>query len=550
MSDAIGVVGIDGVTPIYQPDARWTIWSIHDLYTSENSMGANRYIPKVNDWVCEPETGELYYVSDLNNVTFIPELTPVTIKRVEQNDELISSTNDNYRLYYDRSVTPYTLNPDGFMRTYSPTASFARIYRGTELDPTKIISRRYDNSGNFVGHDIPLVMVQFNSHDNYGVKSVPGCSSDVDLLDGEVCIVVIFDSNGKVLTKARCIVDNTTYVSQAYAEQKYITEIFIKSVFVENSRTNDINYPVNLPVPSFNPIAVVQYNDGSQVEYPVNGDKFSLFGLEQFTSTIIGHSVPLVLSYRLDPNEAALANVNTDGYYVTRPYNLIVSEPNRSYNVKMFVYPVWVDAINGYTYKAYLMNLDRNILFDITNIVALSQNSPSFNPLAYGMTQRLTFTVDLAKVSGIYNTYLHVQTVDIILRGQASDTGLVNVWEVGSQVPTSLPYYGSNLRAIRNEAVHQKVYIGNNFSSVNEFIDKVYRPTAPLFNPMTETEAPIPTHLEVCYQDKTVFIPISEFDTEVLFPVAVPKLSNVEIVFYKETVTGYLKLSIASMLVR
>ncbi|MBF6682381.1 hypothetical protein, partial [Acinetobacter baumannii] len=78
-------------------------------------------------------------------------------------------------------------------------------------------------------------------------------------------------------------------------------------MFVENSRTNDINYPVNLPVPSFNPIAVVQYNDGSQVEYPVNGDKFSLFGLEQFPSTIIGHSVPLVLSYRLDPNEAALA---------------------------------------------------------------------------------------------------------------------------------------------------------------------------------------------------------------------------------------------------
>lgn len=548
MSDAIGVVGVDGKTPIYQPDAKFNIWSIHDIY--RGGLGLNKYIPKVNDWVVEPETGTVYLVTDLHNVTFIPELTPLTIKQSIEKDGLISSTNDNYRLYYDKSVTPYTLSVDSFMRTYDPTASYARIYRGTDLDPTKIISRRYDNSGNFIGHDIPLVMVQFNSHDNFGVKSVPGCNCDVDLLDGEACIVVLFSTSGKVVGKAYCIVDDSTYVSQAYAEQKYITEIFIKSVFIEDTSTSDINYPVNLPIPSFSPLAVVQYNDGTQIEYPVDGNKFSLFGLDQFTSTIIGHKVPLVLSYRLDPNEAALANVDSDGYFVTRPYNLVVSNPNRSYNVKLFVYPVWVDELNGYRYKAFLMNLDRNILFDVTNVVSLTQNSPTFNPLAYGVTQRLTFVVDLAKVSGMYNTYLHIQTVDIVLRGQASDTSLTNVWEVGSQVPSSQPYYGTNLRALRNAAVHSKVYIGNNLSTVQEFINKVYRPTAPLFNPLTELEAPAPTHIEVCYLDKTVFIPIASYNSEVIFPVNVPKLSNIEIVFYKETVTGYLKLSVASMLVR
>ena len=548
--DAIGVVGVDGVAPIYQPDARWTIWSIRDIYRAENPIGANRHIPKVNDWVVEPETGTIYIVTDLHNVTYIPELTPLTIKQTVSNDEIISSTLDNYRIYYDKSVTPYTLTPDSFMRTYSTTASFARIYKGTDIDPTKIISRRYDNSGNFIGHDIPLTMVQFNSHDNYGVKSIPACNTTVELSEGEVCIIVVFDSNSKVISKVKCIIDNTTYVSQAYAEQKYITEIFIKSVFIEDTSTGDINYPVNLPIPSFNPIAVVQYNDGSQIEYPVDGDKFSLFGLDQFTSTIVGHKVPLVLSYRLDPNEAALANVDSDGFYVTRPYNLVVSNPNRSYNVKMYVYPVWVDQLNGYRYKVFLMNLDRNVLFDITNVVGLTQNSPSFNPLAYGITQRLTFVVDLAKVGGVYSTYLHIQTVDIILRGQASDTSLTNVWEVGSQVPSALPYYGTNLRAVRNEAVHSKVYIGNNFSTVQEFIDKVYRSTGPLYNPLTELEAPAPTHIEVCYGDKTVLMPIANYDQEVIFPVTVDKLSNVEIVFYKETVTGYLKLSVASMLVR
>lgn len=548
MTDAIGVVGVDGKTPLYQPDARWNMWSIHEIYRGE--LGENKHIPKINDYVIEPETGIVYIVTDLDNVTFIPSLTEAEIRQKTSQDGLISSTAENYRLYYDKSTTPYTLAVDGFMRTYLPTASYARIYRGELIDPTKIISRLYDNSGNFIGHDIPLVMVQFNEHDNFGVKSVPSCNCDIELNDGERCSVVIFNSAGKVINKTSCLVDDTTYVSQAYAEQKYITQIFIKSVFINDAQTSQIHYPVNLPVQSFNPIGVVQYNDGTQVEYPIDGDKFRLYGMDQFVSTIIGHKVNLVLSYRLDSNESALANVNGDGFFVTRPYDLIVSNPNRSYNVKMFVYPVWVDQVNGYKYKVFLMNLDRNILYDITNVVGLTTNSPAFNPIGYGITQRLTFVVDLAAVSGIYSTFLHVQTVDIVLRGQATDTSLPNVWEVGTQVPSAVPYYGTNLKALRNAAVPQKVYVGNNLPTTEAFIDKVYRSTLPLFNPLTETEAPLPTHIEVCYLNKTVFTTIDSYDEEFAFDVTVPLLSNVEIIFYKETVTGYLKLSIASMLVR
>lgn len=548
MTDAIGVVGNDGFTPVYNKDGTWKIWGIHEIYRGQEGKG--KYIPKVNDYVVEPETGVMYIVTDLHNLTYVPELTPVNIKQDLSRDYLTSSTNDNYRVYYDKSMDPYTLAVDGFMRIYHNTASFARIYRGTDIDPTKIISRRYDNNGNFVSHDIPLVMVAYSTHDNYAVKSIPTCSCDIDLVTGESCSVVIFDSNGKVVTKVKCIVEETTYVAQAYAEQKYITQIFLKSVFVSETQTSDIYYPVNLPITSFNPIGVVQYNDGSQVEFPIDGDKFRLYGLDQFVSTIIGHKVPMVLSYRLDSNEAALANVNSDGFFVTRPYNLIVSNPNRSYNVKMFVYPVWVDPLNGYKYKVFLMNLDRNILYDITNIVGITSQSPSFNPLGYGIMQRLTFMVDLAKVSGAYSSFLHIQTVDILLRGQATDTTLITPWEVGNQVPTNVPYYGAELKAVRNGTVQQKVYIGNNCTTVDQFINKLYKPTQPLFNPLTETEPPTPTHIEICYLDKSVFTTVANYNQEVVFDIPVKQLDNVEIVFYKETVTGYLKLSIASLLVR
>lgn len=548
MTDAIGVVGIDGFTPTYNPNGRWNLWSIHEIY--RGTEGKGKFIPKIDDYVVEPESGVIYKVTDLHNVTYIPELSPANIKQDISRDYLTSSTNDNYRVYYDKSIDPYTLAVDGFMRIYDPTASFARIYRGTVVDPTKIISRRYDNNGNFVSHDIPLVMVSYSTHDNYGVKSIPSCNCDVELLDGESCTIVVFSSNGKVITKTNCIVEETTYITQAYAEQKYITQIFLKSVFIDETQTGDIYYPVNLPVASFNPIGVVQYNDGSQVEFPVDGDKFRLYGLDQFVSTIIGHKVPLVLSYRLDSNEAALASTDSDGFFITRPYNLIVSNPNRSYNVKMFVYPVWVDALNGYKYKVFLMNLDRNMLYDITNIVSISNNSPSFNPLAYGIMQRITFMVDLARVAGNYSSFIHVQTVDIILRGQASDTSLTTAWEVGSQVPSTVPYYGNKLRAIRNNTVQQKVYIGNNITTTEEFINQLYKPTQPLYNPLTETEAPLPTHIEVCYLDKSVFVPIGNYSEEIVFDVPVKLYGNIEVVFYKETVSGYLKLSVASLLVR
>lgn len=548
LDTAIGIVGADGHAPLYQPDARWNMWSIHEIYRGE--LGKNKFIPKVNDYVTEPETGLMWRVTDLNNVTFIPELSPISIRNETTVDQILSSTNDNYRIYYDKSITPFTLAVDGLMRIYSSTASFARIYKGSFIDPTKIISRRYDNSGNFVGHDIPLQLVAFNSHDNYAIKSVPSCSTDVELLDGEQCTVVVFDSNGKVITKVTTIVDETTFVAQAYAEQKYITNIFIKSVFINDMQTNEINYPVNLPIPSFNPIGVVQYNDGSQVEYPVDGDKFRLYGLDQFVSTIVGHRVPLALSYRMDASESALANVESDNFYVTRPYTLVVSNPNRSYNVKLFVYPVWVDGVNGYRYKAFLMNLDRNILYDVTNVVSLAANSASFNPLAYGITQRLTFTVDLANVSGVYNHYLHVQTVDIILRGAATDTSLTNIWEVGSQVPTTVPYFGTNLRAERDGITSTKVTIHNNIATTAEFISKFFRTTLPLYNTLTESEAPDPTHIEVRYLDENFIVPVSEYTDQFVFANPVPAYANIDVVFLKETISGYLKLSVTSLTVR
>lgn len=545
---AIGVVGIDSHTPLYQPDARWTMWSIHDIYMGQEGLG--KFIPKVGDYVVEPESGNMFKVADLSLVTFIPELVPVELRKEVTIDEIIAVSAGAHRIYFDRSITPYTLAVDGLLRVHGSSASFARIYQGQFIDPTKIISRRYNNSGVFIGHDIPLELVAFNTHDNYAVKSIPTCNTDQELPDGEVCTVVIFDSNGKVLSRTTCLLEETTYVAQAYAEQKYITQIFLKSAFIADTGSNDITYPVNLPTQSFNPIGVVQYNDGSQIEYPVDGGKFSLYGLEQFVSTIIGHRVPLVLKYRLDSNEAGLATVQSDNYYITRPYSLIVSSPNTSYNAKLYVYPEWVDAINGYKLTGYLTNLDRNIMIDVSMQLALSPNSPSFNPKGYGLTQRLMFSLDLANVSGIFNHFQHIQTVDIVLRAPADDASALNIWETASQVPSPGAYYGTTLRATVDPATRKKLSIHNNIGTADAFIEKLYNPTNALFNPTTETRPPKPTHMEVTYLDESITVPITDYASAIQFNQVIENLRNVQITFLRQTAQGFLKLSVAALTVR
>jgi len=548
MPNSVGIVGVDGYTPIYQPDDRWAMWSIHEIYTG--NAGQNKFIPKVNDYVIEPETGIVYIVTNLDNVTFIPQLTQISFNNNVTTDYIISSTNDNYRIYYDKSITPYTLSVDGLLRVYSSTATVARIYRGNYIDPTKIISRTYDNNGNFIGHNVQLEIVSYNTADNYAIKSIPSCNTEEELSDGELCTVVVFDADGKVISKVSCILEETTFVAQAYAEQKYITEIFLKSAFIDTTQPDVIHYPVNLPISSFNPIGVVQYNDGSQIEYPIDGSKFNLYGLDQFVSTIIGHRVPLVLSYKLDSNEAALATVDSDNFYVTKRLTLIVDSPNTSYNVKLYVYPVWVDQVTGYSYKAYLMNLDRNVLFDVTTDVSIANNSPSFNTLAYGITQRLTFSIDLANVSGIYHNFIHTQTVDIILRGPADDLSVTNIWEVATQVPSNVPLYGTNLIAELDQTNPNRVTIHNNIATEQDFIDKVYLTTNPLINPAIELSPIFPSHIELIVNNDSIIVPINQYTDSFNFPSQLQQFDNIDIVFLKETASGYLKLSVASMTMR
>jgi len=535
--------------PIYNETETWKMWSIHEIFLGGD--GTNKYIPKVNDYVVAPETGELYIVKSLHPITYVPEIVPIIFTTSFNIENIINDNITNFRIYYDRSVTPYTLSVDSLFKVYSRTANTAVIYRGYLIEDQFIISRRYDNSGNYLGHELPLDMVAFNSHDNYAVKTVPTCNTNAELTSGEVVTVVIYDTTGKVLSKRMMLVEDTTFIRQAYAEQKYITQISLKSAFISNADDTTIEYPVNLPIESLDAVGVVHYNDGSKLEYPIDNDKFRLYGLDQFVSTIVGHRVPLVLSYKMGSDESAIATITTDNTYVTRNYELIVSEPNLSYNVKLFIYPEYVDSTYGYQIRAFLMNMDRNVFFDVSNKIRLAYSSVPFNPKAYGVTQRLTYQLELSTVSPIFRYFMHVQTIDINLRAPATERTVSNIWEVNNQAPSSKPNFGGGLFAYLMPNSLNKINIKNGYSDQQAWLKKFYYDTQPLAHPLIETEAPKPTHMTISYENNSIEIPISDYDKDISIPNAnLVEGRNITILYTRKIANSVLKLSVAQLTIR
>lgn len=544
MPNTSAVVGVDGKRPYYDdsPEAVWKMHSIEDVWLGQE--GLNKIIPRINDYVINPLVGlgSLRRVASLDPINYVPELVPVG-DGAGVGSDLTATLDNSYRVYYDTTTKPYSLTPDAFIRIYIPTASFARIYRGVDLNPNDIISRMYDNSGNYLGHDIPLATVAFNSHDNYAIKSIPSCNTDADLQPGEIVSIVVFNSSNSVAKLIHAKVEDTSYVTQAYAEQKYVTELFLKSPFQETTNPNELNYPINLPVDSFHPIGVVQYNDGSQVEYPIDGDRFSLYGLDGFVSSVLGHRVPLVLVYHPQAGESILGDT-------TRQYNLVVSEANRSLSVKMMVYPVWVDEVTGYRLKFYMTGLDRDMVYDITSVVGLANGSASFMPDAYGVNQRLTYTVNLRDVSNTFRSFNHVQTVDVLLRSRANNDHASTLWEVNHEAPSAVPNYGVELRASLNNSTAKSLKVDNGATTVDEFLDKVYWSTNPIYDKEMETKAPRPTHMEVRWGNEILLVEVEDYGKTFTFNTNVTRYSNVEIIFYREVPNQWLKLSVAALTVR
>jgi hypothetical protein len=547
-----GITGKDGVAPVYQPNARWTTWSIKEIYTGQ--QGANRYVPNVDDYVIDPDTNIMRVVLSIDPTTLVPTLG--LVKHIDsgeftEDDKLLGAgpglPSYTFRVYIDKSVMPHTLAVDERLKIVGSGATKARIYKGSVvLGTEKVISAFYDQSGVLLGQDIPLVLAAINQVDNKTIKTVPVCYTTEDLPDGEVVTLIAFSDDGHVVSKRELMVENTGFIRSTALGTKYVRSISVESPFLSKSDPNLIQYPINVPLAGLNLMGVVEYSDGSKLKQPVDGTKFSMFGWEGYISTIVGQKFPLVLRYNLSPDEIAYGGTVDEGKFLTKPMKATTLKAEGAYSVKLFGYPVWIDAINGYRMEWFLYNLERNIVYPVTPFVKMTDASHVFDPTAYGVHQHLVVSINLNDVNGSYKSYTHVQTIDVVLAAQGSARS--TNWTVAFD-PGQVPVFGENNHADTTfvNANYMKARIDLGCATKDAWLERLYLRTRPLVDRDHELVPPMPDFFSITAGGHDVVFPVSQWNSDLVLDAALPNNSTMFVKFFKRTADGDMQLAVAGL---
>ena len=546
-----GITGTDGKQPVYNPDGRWGIWNKKEIYTG--AVGASRYVPKVGDLVLDQDYWIWYEVESIDEITYIATLREKETRNLGGNmdnyDALLGvgpgTQSDTYRVYVDKSVAPYIMAVDARLRVAGTMCASCKIFKGADLSSeATVVSKVYDGSGNFLGTNVPLELVAMDGQ-NVSIRTVPVCYTTEDLKDGELVTAVFYSDTGHVVSKRQLLIENTSFIRSTDDSVKYIIGISLRSPFMSESDPELINYPINVPLNGLFLTGIVHYSDGSTMELPVDNQKFSVFGFDNFVSTIVGQKLDIVLKYSLSPEEVCYDSTLTTSRFITKSYKAIIAKADGAYTVKLFGYPNWIDGISGYRMEWFIYNLDRNLNQRVTPYVRFNENSQIFDPLLFGTRQRMSVTLNLQDVSSAYNYYRHVQTIDITLLSPGGEQG--TNWLVGFE-PTQNPQYGVSNK-FQFEFINQnlkKLKIDMGCNTVTEWLNKLYYPSKPLVNPYTEADPIVPDFFALIVGTERIEYELSMWNGVFTVSDKIWQGSTVFVEFFKRTASNDIRLAVGA----
>lgn len=554
-------------TVIVDPNRGYREWLISEIYAPGNPSSQGQYVPNVDDSVRDWTQGILRVIS-VNYTTGISVLRkwtePVDPGQIDDEDILLGAgpgtQSESYRCYLDQSVTPFTLSLDARLHIYGTTTSSIKIFLGTDISQNgQVVSQYYDSAGNLLGENIPLETVAMFDDGvvipgdattlyNRAVKAARVGHTTRRMVDGEVVTVVTYDDAGQAVSQAKLLIKNTAFVRQTNSSLKYVSEIRVKTPFLSPSDPHVIEYPVNMGVDNLNLIGEVLYSDGSRLEMPVDGTKFTMAGLRNYVATIQGQTVDLMLSYQLSPNESAYLHTPSPNNKINVPYQARTKQTDGAYSVKLYAYPTWVDQLNGYRLEYLLYNLDRQQVYRVTNLVTLATNSAAFDPLLYGVKQRINVGVNMDQVDPLFDSWRHTQMFEItLIRPGNQDIG--DNWTIGFTAGQD-PEYGIDLKAVHTfiNVNNSRLNIACGATTLAEWLAKVYYPTQPLYDTRSETGPLVPNYFILASENNRLELPISSWNQEITVERAPDAGKLVYIEFLRKTADNDLQLSVAGLI--
>lgn len=551
----VPVVGIDNVSPVYDPEGLWKIWNKDELWMGPSGPGAKRFVPKLNDYAIEPREFITYIVDHLDPVTLIPTLRIIRpagwIYNIDEKDKVFGigvGSNDTYRAFLNDDVFPHTMVLDPRFMPKGTMSSYCKVFLGTDTSPEtgEVISKVYDASNNFISTNVGLEMVALDSHTNYALKVVKRFNITKKLANAEVVTAVIYADDGHVVERRQFLVENTDTIADVATSTKYISEIALESIWLSQAQPDQLDYPINIPMDAMNATGVVIYSDGSKLKLPIDGGKFALLGMEGRLSSIIGQPHDLVLRYRMDDSEIAYASTGVNGKFVTKPYRIITTNPNNSVSVKLFGYPVWEGSEFGYRMRWFLLNMDRNIMFECTQHVKFAENTGPYDPKLYGYLQRKSVIVNLRDVSPTFIPFRHTQVVDIMLMMPAENNP-ANNWTVATESGHGKTF-GAQVWGKRLE--NGKVNFRAGHQELDRWLESYYLNAGPLVDVSKEVEPMRPTHFTVIYGGTETTYPISDWDKDLELGINVVPKSTAFFRFSRRGVTGDMQLAYSAAMIK
>lgn len=557
----------NGDSVIVNKDRRRLQFDLQDLYKyslldSGNEVVKNvegKFVPNENDLVHDFEMG-WFRVSRVDYTTYVAELAVWEVKdkgpTLAELDILLGTgpgyASETWRCYLDTRVFPHLLQVDNQLHIRGSEAREIRIFKGVNVTVTgEVISAYYVNN-EYVSDAIPLEVYATTKLDNIAEKIPKMGYTSRKLNDGEVVTAVTYNIHGTPIDYNKLLIHNTNLTRRPEEAQKRVQGIKLISSRLSSSEPNVLELPINISVASLAMRGQVTYTDGSTaimdvVDEDANG-KFKLLGLKYWSPTVGGREQELELTYELSQNEEySYLQGQTANGRVTEPYLIRGIQSDPAYSLKLYAFPSWKDDVNGYILDYWLYDALRQTALRVPrNAVELHPDSPSFNGIEFTSIQTMKVGVKMGLIDPVYGDYVHVQLFQVAL---LRDGGQRNTnWRMkfsGNQVD----WYGNDLQARVTASTGGMSYIelGNGIAKQEDWLNAMFYATNPLYDPLSETQAPKPTHVIITTNTRNYEIPLSQWGTKTMFINDVVEGGTIYLKWIKRMINGDLQLGVSGV---
>jgi hypothetical protein len=490
------------VEPIIAQNAPMRVFKPGDIYTGlPGSTG--RYVPNIDDAILN-WTGGFYRVVAVDYTTGLSTTQSVNLATIGGgvvNEDILlgagpGTISESYRVYINTNVVPYSLCFDARLRMHSSRASYCKLFIGTnDTSDGVVISAVFNNAGVMVSENIPLELVILPNGSNVATWVPRIANVTQTLSNGDLVVAVFYDTVGNVISSAKLLVVNSDFIRTLDATQKFITGIRAVTPYI-TTPTDLVQLPINMLLSSVGIRGEVTYSDGTVVDYPCDGTKFSILGTG-WTPNTLGQVGDFVLSYRMDADEFSYDTaIPLTTRSINVPYRLTAVQAIGAYSVKLFAVPRWNASAARYQLSYYLYNLDRLTVYDVTPYIQVAATGIAFNGSAYGSTQTIQVALQLNQVGGSFSYYQMVQTFYVNLVAPVTTTPQQTYWTVSYSASV---FYGANLTASSTadplNAGQQRFSLANGLNTVTDWLAATYGKLYPIQDPAVTTVAPVPTHV-------------------------------------------------------